>query len=168
MNTPAIPDLRDHFGATVRFHHPLLDLNAVKSALNLETYQATALIEEGKLRWAWNFSTSKRRREIRVLAHSVIAYQKRAELPKLNEDEEFNAVCDLVIPGSLIRVGIVGSYRACMLARRLAVNVQTVNTLIRRGELKLLKMPHEVCGPNASPEIEATSIAAMLKRRRIA
>jgi hypothetical protein len=161
------PEFGRYFGTTVRFHHPLLHLAAVRSALNLGSEGVNALIESGDLRWAFDLSTSKRRREIRVLAHSVANYQTKTTPPMMSEEDELRAVCDLIIPGSLTRLGVVGSYRACALARRLALASHIVNQFVARGELELLKPVHQRTGINATPEIKAASIQAFLKRRRI-
>ena len=85
---------------------PLVPLTAVGMFLDLTARDVVALIEEGKLRWAFDVrSATAARREVRVLRQSLFEYiglQARDPAPHDGEDAEFPGIMDLILPKGII------------------------------------------------------------------
>ena len=61
--------------ATIRINlmrRPLMHPSVAEECLDLSRFKLNALIESGELPWAWNLGNGPARKEIRILAHSVI------------------------------------------------------------------------------------------------
>ena len=88
------------FGFTAR--RPLVPLRAVTMFLNMNARQVLALIEEGKLRWAFDIRSGKaHRREVRVLRQSLFEFtglHAPTACPVNAEREEFLKVMELILP----------------------------------------------------------------------
>ena len=96
------------FGFTAR--RPLVPLRAVTMFLNLNAREVLSLIEEGKLRWAFDIRSGKaRRREVRVLRQSLFEFtglHAPSAKPDNAEREEFLKVIDLILPpGTVVSPG---------------------------------------------------------------
>ncbi len=88
------------FGFTAR--RPLVPLRAVTMFLNMNAREVLALIEEGKLRWAFDIRSGKaQRREVRVLRQSLFEFTG-LHAPTARADnaerEEFLKVIELILP----------------------------------------------------------------------
>lgn len=95
-------------GLTTR--RPLVPLPTVMLYLNLDQRDVLGLIEEGRLRWAFDIrSDGSANREVRVFRQSVLEYARicQSEAPaRESEDEEFRRVTDQIVPaGTLLRPG---------------------------------------------------------------
>jgi hypothetical protein len=84
---------------------PLVPLPSVCLFLNKTAQQVRALIEEGKLAWAFDIRSSKaEHREARVLRKSLLEYTDRP--PRLDDTPETESDCskviDLILPAGII------------------------------------------------------------------
>src|SRR5262249_36620769 len=96
------------FGLSTR--HPLLPLDSAMLYLNMEKRDVMGLIEDGKLRFAFDIRTaSSANREVRVCRQSLLEYTRscESEKPRHETDEqEFRRVTDEIVPsGTLLRPG---------------------------------------------------------------
>ncbi len=102
---PPIPRAFD-FGFTPE--RPLVPLAAAMLFLNRNSKQVLALIEEGKLRWAFDIRREGvARREVRILRQSLFEFTgliSPSVGPRLDEASEFAAVVGKILPP-----GVIGS-----------------------------------------------------------
>ena len=74
---------------------PMVGIETCKSALGISEDAVLALIDDGKIRWAWNLACqSQHTRFVRVLTRSLLAYQQ----PGLDQPKTIEAVADLFLP----------------------------------------------------------------------
>ena len=98
-----------NFNATSR--RPLIPLTAVAFLLDKTHAQVIELIEEGKIRWAFDIrSSGKTHREIRVLRHSLlqlIGFHAPADSPiaedfPADDAREFDEIIKLILPPGFV------------------------------------------------------------------
>lgn len=167
-NLDSLDDFADKNAATIRFRRPMVDVLTASAALDKRRAEVMALIESGEIRWAWNLSPARDASNVRILSKSLEEYQASAPVQHPSEAEEFRAVMRLILPSITARPGIVAMVRACELAERLSVDVQTIGRLIGAGALAIGKAVRTHSGINSSPAIKVASVEAFLKARRIA
>jgi len=162
---------------------PLVPLPAVLMFLNKRPAQVLALIEEGKLRWAFDIrSAGAATREIRVLRQSLFEYTRLYvpdEILDESDEREFGAVVDLILPADDAprtgrkrlrpRVVPLGQPREPVLrgtevARCFSCTPQHILNLLREKSLRAADAPRQA---HVSPPISRASIVEFLKRRRM-
>jgi hypothetical protein len=159
---PPVPRPFD-FGFTAS--RPLVPLPAVLMFLNKRSPQVLALIEEGKLRWAFDIRTAgAATREIRVLRQSLFEYTRLC-VPDENLDEsderEFAGVVDLILPADKPD-GL--ALRGTEVARCFSCTPQHVLNLVREKSLRAVDAPRKA---HVSPPIVRASVVEFLKKRRM-
>ena len=135
---------------------PLLPIQGVMSLVAMTQDQALALIDEGKLLWAWDLGLQHkraRRRLLRVLPACVADFLVSRECLL-----EFQDVLSQLLPptGAAVTVASVSML--------LNVTNDFVYALASRGELKLLTRCRK--GPGGSARISVPSFIEFLKQRR--
>jgi hypothetical protein len=92
------------FGFTAR--RPLVPLPAVLLYLNKNAREVLTLIEDGRLRWAFDIRSSEAAaRQIRVWRQSLFEYtglQPRENSPRILEEAEFAEIIRIVVPGGFV------------------------------------------------------------------
>jgi hypothetical protein len=92
------------FGFTAR--RPLVPLPAVSMFLDLTAKEVLALIEEGKLRWAFDIRTAHSgRREVRVLRQSLFEFTGLCDRPRsaqTGDAAEFREISELILPKGVL------------------------------------------------------------------
>jgi hypothetical protein len=91
------------FGFTAR--RPLVPLTAVSMFLDLTAKEVLALIEEGKLRWAFDIRTAhSERREVRVLRQSLFEFTGLCERQRNAQsgEAEFREISELILPRGVL------------------------------------------------------------------
>jgi hypothetical protein len=100
---PPVPKPFD-FGISAR--RPLVPLPAVSMFLDLTAKEVLALIEEGKLRWAFDIRTEHSgRREVRVLRQSLfelIGLCERKRSANNSDTAEFREISELILPKGVL------------------------------------------------------------------
>lgn len=138
--------------------HPIL----VQECLEVSRVKLRAMIDNGELPWAWNFGRGTAKKEIRILAHSVvektigplaaIGATRNLKLPE---------VINLLLPQTR------ASMRATELQRLFCVSHDLIIDLHRQREIQIVRENLPAVGFNASPRFTRASLAAMLEKRRI-
>jgi hypothetical protein len=113
-----------------------------------------ALVDSGKLRWAFNIASRGSRRVLRIFAGSLADYVAGRKL-----DEDFNKVLATILPGHSERI------RGANLARMLLCSREHVKHLLAGREFA--GSVTQKAGPNSSPEITRVSILKFLRSRVI-
>ena len=153
----------------IRFCRPLVDLAATAAALDLDREHAVALIEDGRLEWAWNMARrGSKARTIRVLAASIETLQRHRSNPSRTGESDWEYVFGLILPGGQVRPGIVAKTSTIELAGRFMLDGSFVHQLLRDGEFEPIKGTRCRRGRHGSPEVTIASVQSFLKRRRIA
>ncbi len=148
----------------VKFRRPTAHLVTVVTLLGLKGVDdVIALVEGGKLRWAWNIATpNARRREWRILSRSVNDYLIHAPAPDISDEDEFQQVvaelfpdADATVPATAVAHTLNGSqdHIACLVRSRELIPI--------RGQVR----PRT--GKNASPLIQFSSVVGFLRKRRV-
>ncbi len=108
MKIPDVPEppVPHPFNFDFSARRPLVPLAFVRMMLDKSTREVMALIEEGKLRWAFDLrSAAAERREVRVLQQSLFEYVgrfNRDPCPNGGEEAEFSKIMDLILPKGII------------------------------------------------------------------
>jgi hypothetical protein len=138
---------------SIALRRPLVDVYCCVAALGCSEDAVLQLIDEGKLRWAWNIARAgSGRRCVRVFAGSLAAYQAGR-----TEAENCDKVLAAILPGHSPLI------QSAVLARALLCARHHVATLLTDGELD--GKGARGMGPNSSPEIMRASAVRFLKRR---
>ena len=147
---------------------PLVNLWTAVAALDRSQNEVIALIEDGKLRYAWNIaSRASGHREIRILTQSLVEFQSSQRLPPVPPDEEFQRVVKLIFPAVSYKNGVAASVCATTITKRFSAGSQHVLALADEGSLRFVKDAVRRRGPNGSPAIEFASVVQFLKQRRM-
>ena len=177
---PPVPRAFD-FGFTAR--RPLVPWPAVLMFLNQRPAKVLALIEEGKLRWAFDIrSAGAVTREIRVLRQSLFEYTRLC-VPdeKLDESDEreFAGIIDLILPPDDVpKAGrkaarapvfalakpLEAALRGTEVARCFSCSPQHVLKLVREKSLRVAEGCRTAHG---SPAVTRASVAEFLRKRRM-
>jgi hypothetical protein len=99
---PPVPRPFD-FGFTER--RPLVPMRAVTMFLNKNSRDILSLIEDGKLRWAFDIRSARAtRREVRVLRQSLFEFTGLYQLPETpaSADAEWRQIINLVLPPGIV------------------------------------------------------------------
>lgn len=154
--------------ASVPFKRPLVSLWTAVEVLDRSSAELLALIEEGKLRFAWNIAGRRtRRRLIRILSQSLVEFQSGQPAPNLSAPDDFQRAVKLIFPAVSHAPGGAITVRATTIVKRLSVGSDHVLHLVDQGELRVCKGAVRRPGPNGSPEIEFGSVVEFLTKRRL-
>jgi hypothetical protein len=168
-NLDGLDEFTDAHAATIRIRRPMVDVLTASAALDLRHNEVIALVESGKLCWAWNIaSPNSRARTIRILSRSLEEYQTGKGARYANAQEEFQAVIRLIHPGLITQPGVVSLVRTCDLAQRFMINGGTMTRLVKAGEFEVGRKATAARGRTGSPALKASSVVEFLARRRIA
>lgn len=121
-----------------------------------------ALIEQGEISWAWDFGLGHTRKEIRILAHSVVE-RITGPVPAIGATRNLNLpeVVGLILPQTR------ESVRGAELQRLFHASANLMRDLSRTGEIKRIPERLPAQGPNASPRFTRASLVKLLEKRRI-
>ena len=123
-----------------------------------------ALIEEGRLRWAFDIRTAgAATRELRVLRQSLFEYTRLCvpdEVLDESDEREFAAVVDMILPTKPHEAVLRGTE----VARRFSCTPQHVLNLVRERSLRMVDAPRKA---HVSPPIVRASVVEFLKQRRM-
>jgi hypothetical protein len=183
------------FGFTAQ--RPLVPMRAVTMFLNLSPREVLALIEEGKLRWAFDIrTTNATRREIRVLRQSLFEFTGlySPQAAPRNETEEFLKIINLILPaGVIVPPPVASTPPACPRSFFIKMRLPSASfqkltfprePVLRGTEIarcfscnnqhvhnllgeKTLQSLNLRGGPKASPLVTRASIIEFLKQRRM-
>ena len=151
--------------ATIRLNlirRPLITTDTAEDCLDVSPRSLLAMIEQGKIFWAWDFGSRGTRKEIRILAHSVVE-QITGPFPAIGATKNLNLpeVVGLILPQTR------ESMRGAELQRLFHVSTGLINKLSRTGEIKRIPENLPKTGPNASPRFKRASLVKLLEKRRI-
>lgn len=161
-NTGLPPMLPANALPQITLNAPLVGLPVAIAALKRNTAHIMSLVDEGKIRWAFNFAAEQSGRcELRVLSACLAECQsgQRLNWPA----DEFAFVLKLIFPMS----GQASTLRATTAATQLGLSISHFLNLCDSGCMKLAVGTRRCGGPDGSPLVEFTSVAAFLKERRI-
>lgn len=151
-------DLRNDDGSRLTYRLPMTSIDGAKPLLGLNEDEIMALIEDGKIRWAWDLACqSEHARFVRILNRSLVCYEK----PFLGQPETLDGVLELILPPSS---KITGRVRGTELQRACNVSSTHIINLVEAG---LLSGGDWKRGPQGSPLITRASIARFLKERTL-
>jgi hypothetical protein len=129
-----------------------------------------ALIEDGRLRWAWDIALGESRRVVRILGYCISEFLSGEPAPAGTDAEEFASMMQLLFPKQAAmpaRAGVVVTVRACEVARVFNCHEDHPYRLAQAGLLRLI--PGREChpGPDGSAWIDFNSVAKFLTDRRL-
>ena len=156
--------------AQVTLNYPLVSADVASAALKCDRTRVMALIDEGKIRWAFNFALELSYRcEPRILSVSLADYQSGRVTQWPQDMDEFSAVIKLIFPmAPQVRAGVVATLRATTVAKQMGISINHFLKLCDANWIKLAKGTRRCAGPAGSPLVEFASVVEFLKRRRIA
>lgn len=152
--------------ATIRvnlFRRPLWTAGTVEDALDVSQRKIAAMIDNGELPWAWDFSSAGRaRKEVRILAHSVVE-KAMGPIPAIGATRNLNLpeAISLVLPQKR------ETLRAVELQRLFHASADLIRDLGESGDIKKIRENLPAVGPNASPRYARASLVKLLETRRI-
>jgi hypothetical protein len=172
---PPVPTSKFNFAVAAG---RLVPLPAAALLLNRARRDVLALIEEGRLRWAFDVRAAGRSRgEIRVLGQSIMEFAGLCPadwVRRRNEDEEFLHLIKLVLPpGFLLKSApaVPGSLAPAQWVLRGSEVVQCfscspdhVHNLIAEKSLETTTLRSTL---NSTPLITRDSVVKFLKSRRV-
>ncbi|HEX3857686.1 MAG TPA: hypothetical protein VHY30_10380 [Verrucomicrobiae bacterium] len=145
------------------FRRPLWAASTVEDALDVSQRNLAAMIDNDDLSWAWDFSTGRTRKEVRILAHCVV---EKAMGPL----KEIGATRNLKLPEvvNLILPQKRETLRGAELQRLFHASANLIRDLSTAGEIKRVSEKLPSVGPNASPRFTRQSLVRLLEKRRFA
>lgn len=161
MLTPSLP--------RIIFKRPFVSRETAAAALDKWTVDIDALIENGDLRWAFDFAVETSKQKYgRILAESLFEFQTGQRAARGPEAEEFARVVRVVFPMiQPARPGVVLTVCATTVARRFSVESELILNLCREGSLRFARGTKCGRGPGNSPQIQFDSVVNFLRERRI-
>ncbi|MGB9602784.1 MAG: hypothetical protein ACP5MG_11900 [Verrucomicrobiia bacterium] len=163
VQTPLIPPRRVKCGAVVEIRSALVPLRVCSAALGVSEGRVMEMIEEGRLRWAWDLRRKQARRAfVFVLAQSLLEAQNKDLKPHYTfndaDAEEWTKVLELVLPHQ--KPLIKGSE----IVRAFSISSQHMMNFVNDGVLVALNARRR---RTATPVITRDSVIKLLKERRI-
>lgn len=153
--------------ATIRLNlmrRPLMCPEAVEEVLDIGRVRLNALIDCGKLPWAWDFSAiGGHSKEVRILSACVVELAAGSPVPAVGATRNLDlaAVINLVIPQKR------ESLRGIELQRWFHLSADWFHDMRANGELEWIPETLPKTGPKASPRFTRESVSRLLERRRI-
>ena len=141
---------------------PLMSTSAVTWRLDCDQAQLAAMVEDGRLLWAFDISLRQGEQPgcLRVLTESVEEAAAGRQRTYRDEEAEWRRVVSLIFPS---KVTIV----TCELARALNCGRQQALDLIHGQNFQLVPGRRIRRGPGGSPLIQTASAAVWLRERRV-
>lgn len=135
--------------------------------LDRSAAEVMALIEEGRLRFAWNIGGRRvRNRTVRILTQSLREFQSGQPTPNTTAEEDFQQAVRQIFP-AVSRASGLATVRATTIAKRFSVSSSHVLHLIDQRELRALRGTVRRPGPTGSPAVEFASVVEFLRKRRL-
>lgn len=166
LSLPSNPPMKNSASPLpqITLARPLVDLDVAGAALGKSRKQIHALIAARQLQFVFDLGLGSRG-EFRVLASEVA----RAQGCPLARVPDFATALGIIfpcVPSS--RVGVVATIPANTVGANCSLSMDHVAALIREGQLSLAPGAVARRGPGGSPKVTFSSVAALLKRSRIA
>ena len=142
---------------------PLMPIQAVMWRLDVDEAGAMALVEDGRLFWAFNIASEAdgARPCVRVLTQSVADYLAGRAANAGGEDGgEWRRVAALIFPAKPV-------IATCELARSLNCSRQQTADLIAEGAIRLVPGSRPRRGPGGQAQIVTASASEWLRQRRL-
>ena len=140
-------------------HRPTVGMDGAKHLLDLSEDEVIALIEEGKLSYAWNIGLGEDRREIRILRQSIDAFWEQPRGTPIPESQAFK----LLLPPGHDKPYLTNP----QLQRALNCVSDHVLHLVAARELTLQPKTDYGRGPNGAALITVVSFRMFLNSRRL-
>jgi hypothetical protein len=142
---------------------PLWHPYTVEECLDIMRRELIAMVERGQLPWAWDLGTSSKRKELRILGHSVIE-NAMGPIAAIGATKNLGLpeVVNLILPQSR------KFFRSTDLQRIFHSGPDLIHHLSANGEIE--KMDEERSGQGGKSSLRFThgSVARLLEKRRIA
>lgn len=142
---------------------PLWHPCTVEECLDIMRRELMAMVDCGQLPWAWDLGTSSKRKELRILGHSVIE-SAMGPIPAIGATRNLGLpeVVNLILPQSRT------NFRSTELQRLFHSGPDLIHTLSANGEIEKIREKISVKGANSSPRYTRRSVARLLEKRRVA
>lgn len=145
---------------SIRIRRPMVTVSAAIALIGCAgPDQVLALIESGKISFAWNLAIKDAvgvRREIRLLSQGLVDYLTGSQ-SVFTDDQAFEAIFPEPSP----------TIRAADIARTWIVSPDHVLNLCRAGQLALMDGSAIRRGPRGTPSLLAGSVQQFMERRRL-
>jgi hypothetical protein len=143
--------------------HPLCRPEMVEDCLGITRNRLNALIESGKIAWAWNVGLGSKRRELRILGQSIVEYQGGA-IDRIGATKNLNlpGVMALILPKR-------NEIRGTEIQKILCISADAIRKLHEAGEIKTVShsAARPTGGPNSSPHFSRKSLVGFFSKRRV-
>ena len=158
----------------IAFKRPLVDVWAACAALDCSEDAVVNLVDEGRLRFAFNLASrhAHTRRCIRILSRSLAEFQAGAvpglgAMSATQDAAAFAEALKLIFP-ALTRYATGGStVRVTTIGRKFNMGTDHVLNLCDENSLRLVPGTVRRRGPNGSPQVDFASVAKFLAARRL-
>jgi len=154
-----------HNGApgAILFRRPLVSISTALALVDADDErQIIEMIEQGKLRWAFDVADGKRlKREVRILGASINEYLTGQQAPSCSAADDFARAIGIIFPV------VPATVPTPTIARAFSVSPDHVLNLCRSCEICTVKGHTWHRGPRGAAQIVTASIIAFLKRRRM-
>ena len=152
-----------HGPVPIVFKRPLVSTWTAMSLIEVDAEEEIIkLIEDGRMRWAFNIATAgASKRLVRILGQSINEYLAGQEAPPINAAEDFARTMDLIFPSRHAMTRAVAVAHAWNTSRDHILN------LCREGQLRVAEGSDWRRGPGGSPIVETASAIEFLKQRRV-
>lgn len=157
--TPKL-DLRNGDNTRLTFRRPMLGMNAAKAVTGFDEDEVMSEIHTGRIKWAFNLSTTTDRMFVVILTRSLVCYLD----PQLPQPDTIEQVADAVLPAQSLTTG---NLRGTELKFAFNVTSEHVLNLIRLKLVTESRRSTWHSGRNGSPTITRASVVQLLKLRRI-
>src|ERR1700742_4057747 len=140
---------------------PLWHPCAVEECLDIMRPKLNALVECGQLPWAWDLGTGRKRKELRILGHSVVEHAM-GPIPALGATKNLGLpeVINLILPQNRKVL------RSTELQRLFHSGPDLIHDLAEAGEIQKASDGSAKQGVNASPTFTRASVVKLLEKRR--
>ncbi len=141
---------------------PLWHPCTVEECLDIMRRELIAMVDRGRLPWAWDLGTSSRRKELRILGHSVIE-SAMGPIPAIGATRNLGLpeVVNLILPQSR------AFFRSTELQRIFHSGPDLIHTLSANGEIEKIDEELSAKGAHSSPKFTRRSVARLLEKRRV-
>ena len=158
----------------VAFKRPMVDVWAACAALDCSEDAVVNLIDEGRLRFAFNLASrhAHTRRCVRILSHSLAEFQAGAgpnvgAMSAAEDAKAFAAALKLIFPAVTRYATGLSTIRVTTIGRKFNMGTDHVLNLCDEKSLRLVPGTVRRTGPNGSPQVDFSSVAKFLADRRL-
>jgi hypothetical protein len=147
----------------VLFRRPLVSISTAMALIDVECEeQIDELIEQGKLRWAFDVSnTARRNREVRILGASINELLSGQPAPTCSAAEDFARAMDCIFPN------LPATLSTPTIVKAWSVSSEHVLNLCRSNLLRTVNGSGWSRGPGGVARIVSASAIEFLKARRL-